>query len=459
MSRPRNSARVWSLIQQSFQQFLTVPVLVIVAFLALAVGSYFLDHANLSPALNALRAWIVHAIPLSSGATSSLLATLASSLITVTSISFSFLILAVQGTAAQLTPAVLGQFLKRTLNQFIFGYFIGLAFYDLVILSTVGPSYTPIYGTAMALVLTLVALLLLPILFYAAIYQMNPTVVVEAIHDHVVDSREQQRKLLAATRRTPMLNAPVQAVVYARDYGFVTWIDLKRIRKATRARCAPTEVDFDATIGSFVTYNRAVAKIRTTDPEGLDEVVAVIQKAIKLDRERDYRGDPAYGIDQLRTIGWTTASTAKQLPNVALSVVYNLQDILARLAAERSELEDRDASIVLIDPVWPALLESLESLAIISVKGSQHQTFGAVVRTYADLYDSLPRERQTWIERSTRRLLEDLVNPILRTTDLDRALEALARAYASSGQTSLAAEIRAVLSRRWSVPTGSDSGR
>ncbi|WP_164093848.1 DUF2254 family protein, partial [Stenotrophomonas maltophilia] len=67
-------------------------------------------------------------------ALASLLATVASSIITVTSITFSLLLIAVQQGASALTAQVTDQFMARKTNQFYFGYFVGLSVFVLITL-------------------------------------------------------------------------------------------------------------------------------------------------------------------------------------------------------------------------------------------------------------------------------------------------------------------------------------
>ncbi len=61
-------------------------------------------------------------------------AAVATSLLTVTSITFSVLTLAVQQTASSLTAVVFDQFLRRTSNQVYFGFFVGLTAFTFIVL-------------------------------------------------------------------------------------------------------------------------------------------------------------------------------------------------------------------------------------------------------------------------------------------------------------------------------------
>lgn len=57
---------------------------------------------------------------------------------------------------------------------------------------------------------------------------------------------------------------------------------------------------------------------------------SLIRKAVSLEYQRDLDTDPAYGIEQLVTIGWTSISTAKSNPGPGLLAIWNLRDLLAR---------------------------------------------------------------------------------------------------------------------------------
>ena len=180
-------------MRRAFVEFLTIPTLVILGFLGLGALLYYLDQMRVE------RDWPTFVFG-SNESISTLLGTIASSIITVTSITFSLLLIAVQQSAAALTGQVYDQFLRRRANQAYFGFFIGLALYALIILATVEPDYTPFYGASVAFFLTVIALYLLILLIYSTIDQMRPVAIIDNIRDHSLSARKTQRKLLAATR-------------------------------------------------------------------------------------------------------------------------------------------------------------------------------------------------------------------------------------------------------------------
>ncbi len=99
----------WADVRRSFADFLVVPGVTIVAFVVLAAGAYALDRTRikwLEPGRAVLRTRLVT----DRDAARALLGTIAGGVITITSITISLLLLAVQQSAAALTAQVLDAF-------------------------------------------------------------------------------------------------------------------------------------------------------------------------------------------------------------------------------------------------------------------------------------------------------------------------------------------------------------
>ena len=114
--------QVLETIRRAFVEFLTIPTVVIVGFLALAVIMFVLDEARIvreGQASNAMWGGLFS----DPQATRDFLGVIAASIITVTSITLSLLLIAVQQGAASLTSLVFDQFLRRRTNQLYFGFF------------------------------------------------------------------------------------------------------------------------------------------------------------------------------------------------------------------------------------------------------------------------------------------------------------------------------------------------
>lgn len=326
-----------AVVRRAFAEFLLIPTCVIIGFLLLAFGSYLLDSVQFG-SLAIFRVFLKTHIFADAKATSSLLGAIASGIITMTSITISLLLLAVQQSAGSMTSQVFDQFLRRWHNQFYFGFFIVLALYSLITLATVNDPYNPVFGCTIALLGTIAALYLLLLLLYTTINQMRPVNIVEAIHDLILKARETQLHYISQTRSVSLYDGRVKVPVKAETHGFVTHIHFEKIEKAIKE--IETEIVLLFSVGDFVAYQDVIAEVKAETNADADKIVQCVRAAVELERQRDISLDPAYGIQQLSMIAWTSISTAKSNPAPGLLTIFGLRDILSRWST------DKDVSII-----------------------------------------------------------------------------------------------------------------
>ena len=440
------SRQSWETIRRAFVEFLKIPTLVIVGFLLLALVMFVLDEAriaNQGPASQAM--W--RGLFSDAQAARDFLGVIAGSIITVTSITLSLLLIAVQQGAASLTSLVFDQFLRRRTNQLYFGAFIGLALYSLIVLASINPSHQPIYGVAVAGLMTVVALFMLILLIYTTINQMRPVVIIKSIHDHTLVARECQLDLLRSTRRSSRLERAVSARVAADRSGFMARLDVAAIVKAVTD--TETEVVSLVSIGDYVAFGDPVAEIRMAGQQDLSSLEPVIRKAVVLEDQRDLDTDPAFGIEQLVTIGWTSISTAKSNPSPGLLIVWNLRDLLARWLRTDAAFGTNDdvgsdpaAPVVYSDNLPEQLMRGFESLAVVASESMQHQCAAQIYRTFASLFHRLPEPLRRQADDLLLRSLSGLGDHIL-TSDLEASLSALIAALNLDGRSQCAGAIGA----------------
>jgi uncharacterized membrane protein len=422
--RKRRFTEIREAIARAFSEFLTLPTAIIAGFLLLSIGTYLLDRAGLQW-LQPLRAALRTHVFADPAATRDLLGAIAAGLITVTSITISLLLVALQQSAATMTPAVFDQFLRRRLNQIYFGSFIGLAVYSLVTLATVSQTFNPVFGATCAFLLAVMALFLLILLLYTTINQMRPEQIMNAIHNHVAIARECHLSLLERTRRNPTVEGASSALARAGEEGFVVRIDIDLIARAAAKLVGGGEVTLLVEIGSYVAFDDAVACARAQSEDGAAALAKAAQAAVILELQRDIDTDPAYGVEQLALMGWTSVSTAKSNPATGLMAVRTLRAILARWSGEQSEGPGSAAlPVVYTDYTFAELMDAFESLAIVSSESMQHQIFAEVLRTFAVMYPRLPPEQRPRSEDLMLRILPAMGDHAL-SRDLDSALSAL----------------------------------
>lgn len=440
--RVRGWRDTWADVRRSFVDFLAVPTATVVVFLLLALAMYTLDRQPttwVEPARSFLRAHFIS----DPDKTEALLSTIAGGLITITSITFSLLLLAVQQSAAAMTAQVLDQYLHRQINQLYFGVFVGISLYALLILATNSTQVTPVFGATVALVLTLFALVVVVLLLYSTLNQMRPIRIAEAIHDLTLAAREQQRPLLQRTLRAPTFERPPFSIpVHAESNGHVTQVKLDRIAERLASARGRVEVVLLVSLGSYVTFDDVIAEVRAEHRADAEHVGLGVWGAVALERQRNFRMDAAFGIDQLATIGWTSISSSKSNPAPGAAAVRNLRDLLARWSvATHDAPTEPPMPVVYLDTLLPDAIAALESLAVASSESMQHQSCAEILSSFSTLLPRLPADTRHSAVDAVRRILPSLGDHVL-TRVLDGALLELESVLRGNGEALVADEVR-----------------
>lgn len=431
------------LIRRAFREFALVPTLVVLAFVVLAVVSIIADEGHV-PALHGVRQATGHVIGSKSASTA--LQAIATGLLTVTSITFSVLLLAAQQTASNLSPVVFDQFVRRRINQVLLGFFVGLCVFAYLVMAA-QTSTPPVVGAAIATLLTVVAMVLLLVLIYVTVDQMRPANVLRQIHRQTLKARRLQAPLRCCTLRAPRRTTGVTARYRSDQTGFVTGIDIQSLARALE-RAPRAEIRLGVTLGQAVTYGDVIATVHDDDEGVARSLAHDIRAGILLDQWRDISRDATTGVAEITNIAWTSGSTSKHSPQVARQGLDILKDLTARRLDEddadgrdeddgRDEADGRDAdpplSVVYPDTYLDQLLDSIYGLLVVAHESHQHLTAAHVLDAYRALLPQAPpdvrhrvladlaRGRILLDQLPTSAMLDDARAALERTvTDLDR---------------------------------------
>ncbi len=433
-------------VRRSFRQFLALPLATVLGFVGLNALVYLADNSWSGGLHPTGFQWLGELLG-DSAALGSLLTTVASSIITVTSITFSLLLIAVQQGASSLTAQVTDQFMARRTNQFYFGYFVGLSVFVLMTLVTNTGFHRPVFGTTLALLLTTSALCLIIVMIYNTIDQMRPAQIIQFIHGRVLEARAADLDLLATTRRTSRDGWPVVASVRSRESGYVIGIDPTRIAKAVERHAkGVVEIEFDIAVGAYRAVHDPLLKVRCqpgvalhTDVRAsiVDETLA----ALDYDDGRDLKHDAAYGLHQLATIAWTSVSTSKSNPSPGISVIQALRDIIAQWSDSETEAREDVASFIVYRDATPTVAtDALEAVIVVASESIQPQTLAEAVTTLAILLRHVGQPTAERLADVANRALSSLGEHVL-TRQLEAALADLSEALLTRGFTSVAESV------------------
>jgi uncharacterized membrane protein len=354
----------------------------------------------------------------------------ATSVITVTSITFSVLLLAVQQTASSLTAVVFDQFLRRRANQVYFGFFVGLSAFSFVILGMARTDPAPVYGAALTLLLTIVALIVLLLLIHGAVDQMRPQAVVRSIHELALQAREQELLMLGRTRRWRHSDVarPSHAVT-VHDSGYVVTVDVQKLAQTAVAAGRDVEVIVEGTLGEYMVFDDVLARLVGVPPND-DSWDDRVRAAFGLDDIRDVEVESGYAIDQLENIGWAAASSAEQSPQTAIVAIRALRDLLTRwLAAGEPDRSDRaqrsdELAVVYTDGVVPRVLSSLATITVATAESRQAQTCAELVRAFTGLVSRLRNDDERAVFDQA---LDSVLPAVIQHAETPRLVQALRR--------------------------------
>ena len=447
---PSNLGKFTDELVRAYREYLGVPSLIIVGFIALALGMAALEQGKI-PEIDALRHSLSASVFGDVEYTREILISSAATLITITSITFTVLLLAVQQAASAMSTQIIDQFLRRPVNQFLFGYFVGMSIYTLIILAVVREDFSPVLSTTLAFFFAGIALYFLAALVYITLTQMRSTIVIHAIHDVTLQARRRQLPLLRRTRRAPQLAGAKGTAVRSRGDGYVSDIRLTLIEKALPAD-DDVEIVLKVRIGSYVAHRDEVAEIRSRVPRDTHALQEAVLKAVRLSRARDLQRDAGNGVEQILNIGWVSVSSGQHSPSAGAEAIHALQDLLSEWSIEPAE-EDTDAlPVVYRDRIAILPLRGIESLAVASIESRQHQSFGHVLQALAAMFDRLPENLREEAEAMVLRMLTWLGNQVL-TVELQEALERVADIFDAAGRQHVALAVRKALVREEAAQT------
>ena len=380
-------------LQRGIAEFLRLPLLITAGFCVVAVAVSVLDAS--SSGHGGFRAGAESLVPPAGSV--DFVSAVATSLLTVTSITFSVLLLAVQQTASSLTPVVLDQFLRRKPNQAYFGFFVGASAFTFLVLGLAREDPAPIYGACLTLLLTIVALVVLLMLIHASVDQMRPESVMRSIHELALEARESELRLLGSTtmERKTSLDTP-ERQVNVLDSGYVVTIDLPQLARVANAVGEHSEILIEGRLGEYMVFGDVVARLVGVDPQD-DSHDADVLSAFGIDDVRDVDAESGYALDQLENIAWATGTSAGQSPNTAIAAIRSLSDLLGRwlVSGERDRSdrskEPEELPIVYTDGAVARGLAALSNLVVATAESRQAQTCAELIRSFARLAPRLHR--------------------------------------------------------------------
>lgn len=330
-----------------------------------------------------------------------MLSAIASSMLTVATLSFSLTLSTISQVSSQYSPRVLRNFMRDRLNQFVMGYFVGTFTYCLIVLGTIRGTdeqkFVPATAVLAGLVLALGGVIALIFFIHHIAESMQTGTIVQNITDETLDAIDD----LFPSRVGETIDNPEQAEaaqqyaeeeigwhpVVASHSGYLQHIDTKQLLKwASRHKVV---IRVEKQIGGFVAQDDTVFSVRSdmtrpdpAEPDWPDNLLNLVN----IGRHRSVEQDVSFGIQQLVDVVLKALSPGINDTTTAVMAVDQLSSICEQLAKR----------------TYPGPLRS---------DGHQFRmlTYSATFTNYIQLAFDLPRINAKGNHAVLRRLLRALV--------------------------------------------------
>ncbi len=319
-----------------------IPAVAVVVALLLGLGLPELDARVDGHLSDGVGGWLFGG---DAEAARSLLGVIASSLITVTALTFSLTVVTLQLASSQFSPRLLRTFTRDRFVQTTLALFLATFTYALTVLRSVrsegddgGIELVPQIAVTLAFVLAVGSVLALVLFLAHLTEQIRVETMLRNVHrDAVITLRSvlPPRDRTAEDRETPP-RPPAEALVLgAPDSGFVTWIDGARLL----AVAVDEEVclSFDVHPGGFVVEGTPVGAAWSTTGgplvgEAAERVVERVAGCLHLGFERTSAQDVGYGLRQLTDVANKALSPGINDPTTAIHALGHISAFLCGLA-------------------------------------------------------------------------------------------------------------------------------
>ncbi|MFB2584211.1 DUF2254 domain-containing protein [Herbiconiux liukaitaii] len=279
----------------------------------------------------------------------SVLSSIAGSLITATSLTFSLTVVALQLASSQASPRVLRLFSRDRQVHATLAVFLGTFAYAITVLRSIrdstddDPEFVPRIAVTVGFALTLVSVIMLVFFLAHLAAQLRVETIMKEIHaetDRTIDLVGDSQAAVTAFEGRITLPEH-REVVRADSSGFVTSVDrLGLIRFATDHGIVVQETK---RVGESIVAGTPQAfwwvaggLADPTGPGGAPEPAEVdeaVRRAMSIGYERTAAQDVDYGVQQILDIGVRALSAGINDPTTAVNALGHLGALLARAVA------------------------------------------------------------------------------------------------------------------------------
>lgn len=296
-----------------------------------------------------------------------MLSAIATSMITVSGITFSLTISSLAQVSGQLTARVLRNFMNQLTSKLVLGYFVGLFVYCLLVMRTIrigddaaGP-FIPALSVFMGMALAVIGIGVMIYFIHYVALSVQASTVVKSVADEALETIDKlyPDALAPDAREIPPVCQPMDArqsiqPVLASTNGYVQLIDNQKLRLFAADHGVSVRVD--AGTGDFVTQGSPLVSLIGFDQLIDPATTKAINRAFSIRPTRTVDEEIAFGIRQLVDISLKALAPASDDTTTAVLVIDHLSAVLERLVQRQLQPVVATGSFIAKQPSFANLM-------------------------------------------------------------------------------------------------------
>lgn len=319
------------LLHDARVNLLAVPAFVLAAHLAAGIGMPWLERTyGAAP----LVAEVTRVVAVDPATAQMLMTTVASAIMTVVSVVYSVLLVALSLASIQFSTRILVHFMQDRVNQAVLGMFVGTFAYCLAVLRSVTttPAWVPAISVALGVALALACLASLVLFIHRIAMGIQANVLVDRIAveaESVIDAVFAPTDTEPPDVATDDAHDALPVVVRSLRSGYVQIVDVEALKEVAGAGT----LRMARPVGAFIAEGAPLAfAAAAIGAEGR----ARLEGAVDRGPLRTMQDDAEYGLRQIVDIALKALSPAVNDPSTACTCIDHLGRLLLRIAARRA---------------------------------------------------------------------------------------------------------------------------
>ena len=261
-----------------------------------------------------------------------LLATIATALLTFTGVVFSITLVALQMSSTQYSPRVLRTFVRKPITKLALSTFIATFVYSLTLLARVGTTTgahtVPQGAVGLAYLLVMASVLVFVVFVHSTVRSMRVSYVIQAVFNETLEAIHAMFAPAAAYHEVPApaFEAMPVLVPFDRADAVIDGVDTHHLAEVARQHgcvlrlCVP--------VGTYMVCGSDLMEVHG----GTAPATAQLLGALDCFAVRSLYQDPCYGVRQLVDIAIRAVSAAINDPTTAVQTLDRLHGILRAIA-------------------------------------------------------------------------------------------------------------------------------